>query len=222
MNKKIPLTRIPLKFLFVLALISNASCRKFVSLVTPLKQTQTYTVAQGQKAFTPYLYEDYSGLTSAQWVVRLNADTLYASPLAQEGPASSITQVNKLIGVTDCGKLSSGIGHNSALFGWAYYGGKMRIYPFVNGAEYANGFSYGLFADPLAIVQVNHDYLYILSIVGSNYQFTVQDNDDGTIIGTRLVARTQCSGSMSGVALGPYFGGNIPAPQSMSMEITIK
>ena len=199
------------------------SCNKFVSLVTPIKKTNTYSVSTGGQSFAPFLYQNFSGLNHLSFIIKLNSDTIYKSPLAQEISNSSITQINKLIGFSDCGDLTSGPFHNSAYFGWAYYGGTMRIYPFLNGPEFkANGFSYGTFDNPLAIVSPNKEYRYAVDLINGAYQFSVVDLATNTVIGSRSVNRTQCSGSFHGVLFGPYFGGNIPAPQNMSMEITIE
>ena len=198
------------------------SCNNFVSLVTPINRTQTYQVTGGQQAFSPLLYEHFSGLTHVSFKINFNANTIYKSPLANEIPTSSVTQVNKLIGFTDCGSLISGPYHNDAFFGWAYFNQQMRIYPFINGPQYANGFNYGAFDNPLAIITPGKDYRYAVDLVGNSYQFTVQDLTTQKIIGSRLVPRTQCSTPLGGQLLSPFFGGSEAAPQNMSIEITIE
>ena len=197
------------------------ACNTLKSVDTPVKQKNTYQVSSQQQAFYPLLFQDFSGLTKLSFIVRLNRDTVYPSPLPEERSDSSITQLNKLIGFSDCNEIIQGPYHASALFAWAYFNNEMRIYSFLNG-NYKNGFTYGAFNNPLAVISVGKDYRYTFELIDNAYQFTVTDMSTGQIVGTRQMPRPACTGSFRGHLIGPFFGGDFSAPKNMSMEITIE
>jgi hypothetical protein len=111
------------------------------------------------------------------------------------------SNINKLIGFTDCGP---GVHDNSARFGWRWFNNKIEIlaYCYVDGARHE---------EFLTNVNFNEENNYKLYIQENQYVF--ECNGHVTSI------HRSCTTSDKRYYLYPYFGGQIAAPHDISIKI---
>ncbi|MBW3544849.1 MAG: hypothetical protein KY428_04480 [Bacteroidetes bacterium] len=110
--------------------------------------------------------------------------------------------INKLLGISDCDTHHH---TNSARFGWRWYEGELQILAYT----YANGQrNFQL----LGSVSLGAYHSYSLSFEEDTYVFQL----DG---GEPVILPRACSGTAKGYKLYPYFGGDEPAPQDVSLWV---
>jgi hypothetical protein len=112
---------------------------------------------------------------------------------------------NKLLGFSDCNSLHH---ENSARFVWQWFNNRLEIYAYC----YVNGERIEKFIGVVNIDEVNH---YELSIVGDRYVFQLNHGDPvsidrGSVCNTGLY-----------YMLWPYFGGSLPAPHTITIQLKI-
>ncbi len=114
---------------------------------------------------------------------------------------SNQADINKLYGVSDCGK-----GHMkySMRFGWRYYQNKLQILWF---KHEAGKFTF----DVITSIETDKPYTCILDIFDDEYIMSV----DGI---TTIVPR-MCSSNNKRYYLYPYFGGDEVAPHTIKIKI---
>jgi hypothetical protein len=112
---------------------------------------------------------------------------------------------NKLLGFSDCNSLHH---ENSARFAWQWYNNQPEIWAYC----YVNGSRVEKF---IGVAALNKVESYSLSIKGDDYVFQFADNPPVRIERGNVCAR--------GVyyMLWPYFGGSLPAPHTVKIEVKI-
>jgi len=112
--------------------------------------------------------------------------------------------VNKLFGI------SFGLHHkNSARFGWNVDGSKIKIFAYC----YKLGVRY---IRDIASLPIDKIHIFQINVYKAYYEFKITDFD-GNVLGWTNITKAQGTKKW-GYKLFPYFGGNKPAPQ----DITIK
>lgn len=175
------------KWLFCfLALIG---CRK----MDPLGY-QIFTIKKGKHRSGYRYHSDYSNYI--KFKVIFDESAIY-----QTKDPSNQADVNKLYGVSDCGR-----GHMeySIRFGWRYYQDKLQILWF---KHEAGEFSFEVIKD----IEINQSYTCILEINENEYIMRV--NDISTVI-PRI-----CPNDYRRYYLYPYFGGDETAPHKIIIRL---
>jgi hypothetical protein len=111
---------------------------------------------------------------------------------------------NKLLGFSDC---NSQHHENSARFAWQWYNDQLEIYAYC----YVNGERIEKYVGVVQIGEVNK---YEIRVTEDNYYFTLNSAE---VTVPRMI---DCQDGAS-YMLWPYFGGSIPAPHDVKIEITI-
>ena len=114
---------------------------------------------------------------------------------------SNQADVNKLYGVSDCGKNHM---KYSMRFGWRYYRGKLQILWF---KHEAGEFSFGVIKD----IEINKPYNCTLNIFEDEYIMSVDD--------ISTVIPRACDMNYKKYYLYPYFGGDEVAPHTIKIKI---
>ncbi len=109
--------------------------------------------------------------------------------------------VNKLYGVSDCGKSHM---EYSIRFGWRYYGGSLQILWF---KHEAGEFTFGI----ITSVEINKSHTCTLDIFEDEYIMSV--NNISTVISRA------CPNDYKRYYLYPYFGGDEVAPHTIKIKI---
>jgi hypothetical protein len=119
------------------------------------------------------------------------------------GPDYDQSNINKLLGFTDCG---AGVHENSARFGWRWYNGKLEIlaYCYKNGARVD---------EYITSVNFNEENNYKLYIQDDKYIFLVNNNE--------VSMPRSCSSNEKKYLLYPYFGGAFSAPHDIKIKIRL-
>jgi hypothetical protein len=113
---------------------------------------------------------------------------------------------NKLLGFSDCNSLHH---QNSARFAWQWYNDQLEIFAYC----YVNSQRVEKFIGVVGINELNH---YELSIVGDSYVFRLNQSEPV------LVERGNVCNKGIYYLLWPYFGGTLPAPHDVTIQIRIK
>jgi len=114
---------------------------------------------------------------------------------------SNQADVNKLYGVSDCGKSHM---KYSMRFGWRYYGDSLQILWF---KHEAGEFTFSVIAD----IEINKSYTCTLDIFEDEYIMSV-DN-------ISTVIPRACPNDYKRYYLYPYFGGDETAPHTIKIKI---
>ena len=109
--------------------------------------------------------------------------------------------VNKLWGVSDCGKHHS---ENSIRFGWRWLDDNLEILWY---RRHANLFSF----ETITIVPLNETNYMNLSIKEDSYELSVN--------GVTTIISRPCSKDFKRYKLYPYFGGDEQAPHNIKIKI---
>jgi hypothetical protein len=110
---------------------------------------------------------------------------------------------NKLLGFSDCNSLHH---ENSARFGWQWYNNRLEIFAYC----YANGKRIEKF---IGVVNLDEFNTYEIDITDTHYSFRL--NNDQPI----LIDRGDACQSGIFYMLWPYFGGSLPAPHDITIEV---
>ena len=114
---------------------------------------------------------------------------------------------NKLFGIA-----YGGVHRNSARFGWRYDPGVRKFilsaYCYLNGERQM---------EDICEVVANRQYDCVLIISRSAYTFQVKQVDNGNVF--RTIGISKGHKRKNGWLLGPYFGGNRPAPNTMTIQM---
>lgn len=112
---------------------------------------------------------------------------------------------NKLLGFSDCNSLHH---QNSARFAWQWYNDQLEIYAYC----YVNNERVEKYVGVVNLDEVNH---YEITLQGKDYVFQL-NKQEPVIIQRGNVCNTGLY-----YMLWPYFGGSIPAPHQISIQIRI-
>lgn len=112
---------------------------------------------------------------------------------------------NKLLGFADCNSLHH---ENSARFAWQWFNDRLEIYAYC----YVNSQRVEQFLGVVNIDELNH---YQLSLTNGHYIFQLNNNEPVSIERGSVCQR--------GIyyMLWPYFGGTLPAPHDVSIQLQI-
>jgi hypothetical protein len=185
-----------LSFLAIAVLTILCSCE-------PLPENtfmRTFTVKKGEHYSTPRLAEV---LQSNRLVFNAKFDR---SAVYDFGDAALQTNKNKLLGFSDC---NSGHHENSARFAWQWIDGRLEIYAYC----YVNAVRVEQF---VGYVNLDEDNRYEIELTDSTYIFYLNGEQRAHVTRTQ----ERCT---TGVyyLLYPYFGGSIPAPHDVWIDIQI-
>lgn len=154
---------------------------------TPIKK---YTIKQGgQYSNTPYQIVG----NTVSYSVKFDNTAIYK--------IDSINQydINKLFGMSACNSLHH---ENSARFGWRYVNGQLEIHAYIYDMTKR-------FSQIIDTVSINEWNNYKIVNTGKEYIFTLNNK---VFV---YVKSNECK-SKYNIALWPYFGGNIKAPQDIN------
>jgi hypothetical protein len=112
---------------------------------------------------------------------------------------------NKLLGFSDCNSMHH---ENSARFAWQWFNDRLEIYAYC----YVNSERIEKF---VGVVDLNVFSHYKIEITPSEYVFTLNDE-----VPVSIPRANTCDRGVY-YMLWPYFGGSIPAPHDVSIEMKI-
>lgn len=112
---------------------------------------------------------------------------------------------NKLLGFSDCNSLHH---ENSARFAWQWFNDRLEIYAYC----YVNSQRVEKFIGVVNTDEVNH---YELSIQGEQYVFRLNHQEPVSI-----ERGSVCNAGVY-YMLWPYFGGTLPAPHNVTIQLKI-
>lgn len=122
------------------------------------------------------------------------------------GDAALQTNKNKLLGFADCNSLHH---ENSARFAWQWFNGQLEIYAYC----YVNSVRTEAFIGTVNLHEAN---LYELKMTDAWYIFYLNGKES-----TRIKRMNNCDEGFY-YMLFPYFGGSIPAPHEMEIDVAIR
>lgn len=152
-------------------------------------QEKKYTIKKGgQYSNTPHQIVG----NKVQYQIKLDSTAIYK--------IDSINQydINKLFGMSACNSLHH---ENSARFGWRWVNNQLEIHAYV----YDMGKRFNQVVDT---IQINEWNKYSIINTGSEYIFDVNEK-------MYVHKKSNNCKSRYNIALWPYFGGNVKAPQNI-------
>lgn len=175
------------------ALISLASC----DVPFEPEASRDFVIAEGQHYATPRLYETFH---EDKLAFRATFD---ASAKYDLGDASLQSNINKLMGFSDCGAHHHA---NSARFGWLWNKDHVAIYAYC----YVDSVR---IHEVIGTVDLNEENLYEIAATENAYVFFIN--------GEKKAAIEKGNACEAGVRymLYPYFGGSVPAPHDVHVAI---
>lgn len=183
---------------------SNDAIYNITSLVSgkPLTNNspkyETYIIKKGNNFCegNNYIIGEYRDL---KFSAILDSSCIYTT-----SNPSNQADINKLFGYSDC---TSHHHKNSARFGWNWYQGALRIH------AYCYVDSVRTYRE-IGTVKVNEEFECTLTLQANAYIFSL--NGD-----TVKMERGCTDAKAIGYLLYPYFGGDEPSPQDMSIKIKL-
>jgi len=162
--------------------------------IEPTRQFITY---KGDHYSWPRLTESLQSNTLT-FDARFNETAIY-----DFGDLALQSDKNKLMGLCDC---NSTVHQNSARFAWQWFNNRLEIY----GYTYVNGERQEQFVGVVNVGEFNH---YEISLTDSHYVFRLN--------GEEPVYMQRGKGCRTGMylKLWPYFGGHVPAPHDVLIDI---
>lgn len=176
---------------WIFLFLAFIGCRKIDS-----NGYKTFTIKKGNHR-SGYRYKaNYNN--HIEFKVMFNESAIYKTkdPLNQ-------ADVNKLYGVSDCGKNHM---EYSMRFGWRYYKDKLQILWF---KHEAGKFTF----DVITNIELNKSYTCTLDIFENEYIMSVN--------GIATIVSRPCSDYKKRYYLYPYFGGDEVAPHTIEIKIKI-
>lgn len=158
-----------------------------------------FTISQGDHYATPRLVEM---LQSDRLVFRAKFDE---SAVYDLGDAALQSNKNKLLGFSDCNSLHH---QNSARFAWQWFNDRLEIYAYC----YVNSVRTEEF---IGSVNLNEENLYEIALTDTEYVFYLNGKTSA-----RIKRESQCNKGVY-YMLYPYFGGAIPAPHNVNIDLSI-
>jgi hypothetical protein len=180
-------------FVVVLAIFGLSSCE----LLDEPVASQQFVIRQGEHYASPRLYQQFDSQK-----LSFNATFDESAMYTLEDPAMQSNK-NKLMGFSDCSSLHH---ENSARFAWQWYNSQLEIYAYC----YVDSVRIEKF---ISTVNLNEENLYEITATDDEYVFYLD--------GERKTAIERVSDCNRGTnyILYPYFGGSIPAPHNVTIEI---
>lgn len=163
----------------------------------PADLMQTFVIRKNEHYSTPRLVEFLQG-TRMAFEARFDASAIY-----DLGDIASQSNKNKLLGFADC---NSQHHENSARFAWQWFDDRLEIYAYC----YVDGQRMEQF---LGTVPIDTFVRYEIELSTDSYIFRLND-DTLAIVPRGQVCRTGIF-----YKLWPYFGGSVPAPHDVRIQI---
>ena len=205
---------------FCASVLGSGCVKEVVNRVNDLPdQKQIYTifpkgatlpkggVADGHYATPSWMITNYPSDT-LHFKAKFFSNTYYD----MDKDLGGYLQTSKLLGFTDCNAVDPLM--HSARFGWLPLEGKMHVLPFVD--------NYKVHEQDLTTsiaIELERTYEYEIQIINSSYQFSIWD-DHGSLLLRQMMDR-HCSSTAVKSILSPFFGGPVPAPWKMDIEIEV-
>lgn len=159
--------------------------------------TREFLIRTGEHYSTPRLMET---LKSGKLAFRATFDESARYQLAD---ATLQESKNKLMGFSDCNSLHH---ENSARFAWQWFNDRLEIYAYC----YVDSTRVEQFVAP---VNLNEENLYEIAATSDEYIFYLNGEKKAAIRRT-----VRCDDGLNYI-LYPYFGGTMPAPHDVRIEI---
>ncbi|PWJ58855.1 hypothetical protein CLV98_103222 [Dyadobacter jejuensis] len=158
----------------------------------------TYRISNGNHEIDGNHITLFSG-TSLNFQTIFDSTAIYQTVIAENQ-----YDINKLMGFSDC---NSPHHENSARFGWNWYADSLHIFAYT----YKDAQRITQELGTVALGEIN---TYSITIQDDQYIFALNGN--------QTTMQRHCSGGV-GIAytLLPYFGGDEPAPQDISIKIRL-
>lgn len=181
-------------------------CCMLVSVMTGCEElpfernaSREFIIRSGEHYATPRLYEAFK---ENKLAFRATFD---GSARYQLGDPSLQSNINKLMGFSDC---NSNHHKNSARFGWKWNNERVEIFAYC----YVDGLR---IHESIGTINVDEENLYEIASTEKEYVFFLN--------GERKIALEKSNVCEDGLRymLYPYFGGSIPAPHDVHVEIEI-
>lgn len=194
--------------ILVMAVISLASCQKKMEAITSsvqgknelaLAQSQEYikyTIQKGEQYSDKSVYEavKYQQLSFS---VRFDSSAIYQTVLA-----SNQADINKLFGFSD----NNAQHHQfSARFGWRWSNNALRLFGYIYNKSVMS-------FKELGTVSIGTENSCSIKVNKDTYVFTVNGKET-------TMPRESTTATAEGYKLYPYFGGDEPAPHTISIWI---
>lgn len=180
------------KFALILSLvIALLSCEEQHDLA------RTFLVKKGEHYSTPRLVESMQN-NELRFRARFNESAIYAF-----NEAGFQDSKNKLLGFADCNSLHH---ENSARFAWQWYKNELEIHAYC----YVNNQRIESYVGTIAINDWND---FSIKVTENNYVFTLNNE-----IPVTISRGSSCSRGLY-YKLWPYFGGTMPAPHDVTVDI---
>lgn len=161
------------------------------------KASRDFIIRSGEHYSTPRLYETFTG---EKLTFRATFDA--SAQYVLKDPALQSSK-NKLMGYSDC---HSAHHANSARFAWQWYNDRLEIFAYC----YVDSVRVEEF---VGVVEINKGNLYEIRTTDTDYVFFLNGERKADIART-----TACEDGLN-YMLYPYFGGTLPAPHDVRVNI---
>ena len=184
----------PIKVKCIVVAMSLTILLSCEPVVDPVR---TFMIKKGEHYASPRLVESLQSKTLI-FEARFNNSAVY-----EMKDNSCQSNINKLYGFSDCNSLHH---DNSARFGWAWYKHELQIYAYC----YVNKERKSKL---IGVVDLNKYNRYEIQMTDNEYIFKLNNETPYT------VKRANTCQQGLYYMLWPYFGGDAPAPQDVSVDI---
>jgi len=182
------------KAIFILAGLLSMSCE------SELLPERHFVIRQGDHYASPKVAESLQS-NKLEFEAVFNESAIY-----DLGDQSLQNNKNKLLGFSDCNAFHH---ENSARFAWQWFNGRLEIYAYC----YINGERKEAYMGTVPLNEYNH---YELEVTNGEYIFSL--NHGSPISFER---ENKCDNGLY-YRLWPYFGGSVPAPHDVFIDIRMK
>jgi hypothetical protein len=183
--------RLLLKLMLCFVGMLNLNCEPAIEPV------RKFTIQKGKHYSTERLVESLQGSTLS-FSARFDNTAVYdLQDIALQ------TNKNKLLGFSDCNSLHH---ENSARFAWQWFNNKLEIYAYC----YVNSKRVEKF---IGTAELNSFSDYKIECTATEYVFYL--NNESPV---RIARASSCRYGLY-YMLWPYFGGSVPAPHDVNIEI---
>jgi hypothetical protein len=161
---------------------------------------RTFTIQKDEHYSTPKLVESLQA-SRLVFVAEFDNSAIYSL-----SDPSQQSNKNKLLGFSECNSMHH---QNSARFGWQWLNGQLEIFAYC----YVDGQRVEKFIGTVPLNTMNR---YEIQIKENSYVFSLNEYDAVTIPRTN----DRCDRGFY-YMLWPYFGGTLPAPHNINIQISI-
>ncbi len=158
-----------------------------------------FRIEKGEHYSSPRLIETLQS-NSLIFTAKFDESAMY-----DLGDAAMQSNKNKLLGFADCNSLHH---ENSARFAWQWYNNQLEIYAYC----YVSSERIEKYVGTVNINELNR---FEIALTDSAYLFYMNGAEP-----IRIIRDQKCAAGVY-YMLWPYFGGTLPAPQQMTIDIAI-